>query len=427
MSWALKMAWLVGQVLENCRSGGQRGLVNWSLANFFHLFLFSFPALKSKLRAMQRRNGFTPLLALLLLAPTSLAVAKTLETVAAYVAVDEFSQSKFAVNSSSVTRESRLPPTALSFSDQRLLRVLINTRAYFTNFSSQDPVVRREGILGSQGIKVRDVLATLDYMIQILQEDQALNRPTRLRDANFINQNFRVINWLPYPPKTPQPAQKLRITRYAVFIHEGSRQKTAKFNTPLYALLDNADGDRFYKKYTKQQVLAGIYEPGGKEFGRVKPLAYLTRTAFEEALMQGTILVRFPKGSSAYFNVDRNNGIPYDKALAPQQQKRYWYFRQVDGIKGYGNTIKNKINIEPGVTFAGDVFNIGLGRVVVLESETRGQRSLRLGVIADTGGAFLPNLYQLDYLAGIFPDRQTFFQQTQAIPDYARTYILIKK
>lgn len=87
--------------------------------------------------------------------------------------------------------------------------------------------------------------------------------------------------------------------------------------------------------------------------------------------MQGTILVQFSDGGQAFFNVDRNNGIPFVKGVSPYEQRRYWYFREVAAIKGYGSTIENKINIEPEVTFAGDVWNIGLGRVVVIE-DTRG-------------------------------------------------------
>jgi hypothetical protein len=344
-----------------------------------------------------------------------------------YQAVDEFAKFRFNVDSRYILKDQALPAAEINVPEKKLLAVLTSTRAYFAKFSAEDPVVTREGILGTQGVKVSEVLKTLDFMVQVLQEDLALNRPTRLRDPKFINANFRVINWLPYNPKDPQQTQKLRITRYAVFVESGSRQKTAVYNTALYALPDTAQQDSFYKRYTKQDIVAGIYEPGGKEFGRVQPLAYLSREGFEEALMQGTILVKFNDGSSAYFNVDRNNGIAYDRALRPRAQKRYWYFRQVRAIKGYGNKIQNKIDIEPGVTFAGDVFNIGLGRIVVLEHEVQGKKSLTLGVVADTGGAFLPNLYQLDYLAGTFPNRQEFFRQTYRMPEYARAYFLIKK
>jgi hypothetical protein len=344
-----------------------------------------------------------------------------------YTTVDEFAHSKFSVNGEALFRNQSLPGVSLDVSEKKLLKVLISTRTYFTNFAAVDPVVNRQGVLATQGVTVDKVLKTLDFMIQILQEDIGSGRVTRLRDPQFINQNFRVIRWLPYNPRAGQQTQNLRMTKYAVFIHEGSRRRTSKFNTALYALPEKESPDLFHKRFTKQQVLAGIYEPGGKLFGKVEPLAYLTRASFEDALMQGTILIKFGGGSSAYFNVDRNNGIAYIKDLDPMAQRRYWYFQQVTSIKGYGNKIENKIAIEPSVTFAGDVFNIGLGKIVVIDTGSPGQKRLVMGIIADTGGAFIPNLYQLDYLAGIFPNRQDFAKRTGYMPDSAKAYFLVKK
>jgi hypothetical protein len=48
-------------------------------------------------------------------------------------------------------------------------------------------------------------------------------------------------------------------------------------------------------------------------------------------------------------------------------------------------------------------------------------------VIADTGGAFLPNLSQLDFLAGTFDSSNDFERYTQQLPSNANAYILIKK
>lgn len=281
-------------------------------------------------------------------------------------------------------------------------------------------------MLETQGITVQDALNTLDFMISVLQEDISNKRVTRLQDPNFINTHFRVMKWSAYNPGNPSQKQ-LRLTKYAVFTHPGSRKKTPTFNTAIYSLKDHSITDNFYTKYTKQDVLRGIYEPGGKEFGKVEPLAYLTREGLEEALMEGTILIKFSDGSQALFNVDRNNGIPYIRGAAARAQKRYWYFREVDAIKGYGYKIDAKISISPGVTFAGDILNIGLGKVVALEYLQGGRKHLKLGIIADTGGAFLPNLHQLDFLAGIFQGRTDFDRNIRRLPEYATAYILVKK
>ncbi|MGF2037816.1 MAG: hypothetical protein RMZ43_021270 [Nostoc sp. CmiVER01] len=345
---------------------------------------------------------------------------------APYPVVDEFKKYKFSINGSQVVTPVKLPSTKVNFNQKDLLTVLVNTRKYFQDYSSEDPDILRTGMLATQGVTIPDVLNTLNFMIVVLKEDIANNRATRLQDPKFINSNFRVIKWNAYNPKNKQQKQ-LRITKYAVFTHPGSRKKTSTFNTPIYSLKDNSNNDKFYTRYTKQDVLSGIYEPGGKEFGKVTSLAYLTRNGLEEAIMEGTILINFTDGYKAFFNVDRNNAMPYIRGLKATAQKRYWYFREVDAIKGYGYKIDAKISIKPGVTFAGDVLNIGLGKVIVIEHSKGGRKHLQMGVLADTGGAFLPNLYQLDFLAGIFKNKKEFGQNISQLPDYATAYFLVKK
>jgi hypothetical protein len=343
-----------------------------------------------------------------------------------YQVIDEAKKNRYTVQPSQVLNAGNLPKAKVNFNQADLLTTLVNTRQYFQEHSQADPDVLRSGLLGMQGITVDDTIKTLDFMITVLREDIAQKKPTRLQDSTFINQNFRVIKWTANNPK--KPAQKqIRLTKYAVFTHPGSRTKSSKFSIPIYSLKDDLVADKFYTKYSKQDVLSGIYEPGGKEHGKVEPLAYLTRQGLEEALMEGTILINFPDGTSGYFNVDRSNEIPFIKGVNPRQQKRYWYFRKVDAIKGYGYKIDAKISIKPGVTFAGDVLNIGLGRMVVLESGQGKNKRLRMGTIADTGGAFLPSLYQLDFLSGIFKNKQDFQSFVNQLPEYANAYILVKK
>ncbi|MDZ7958095.1 MAG: hypothetical protein RMY34_09355 [Aulosira sp. DedQUE10] len=343
-----------------------------------------------------------------------------------YAVIDELKKYKFSVNGSQVFASGKLPTAKINFNQKDLLTVLSNTRKYYQDYAKEDPDIVRTGLLGTQGVTVADVLKTLEFMTAVLQEDIANNRTTRLQDPNFINSNFKVIKWTPYNPKQTKQ-QKLRITKYAVFNHPGSHKKTSNFNIPLYSLKDNLGADKFYTKYTKQDVLSGIYEPGGKEFGKVEPIAYLTRQGLEEALMEGTILIKFTDGTEEYFNVDRSNEMLYVPGLKATAQKRYWYFRKVNAIKGYGYKIDAKISIKPGVTFAGDVLNIGLGKIIVLEHTKSGRKQLQMGVIADTGGAFLPNLHQLDFLAGIYQDHKDFGQHIAQMPDYATAYILVKK
>jgi hypothetical protein len=336
-----------------------------------------------------------------------------------YQVINEQLQPQFTIDGRRTLHDSSLPLAQVTFQPQALLTVLQNTRNYLKKNANQDPVIAQPGVLATQGVTGADTLRTLDFAIETLQADIQANRSLRLQDAAFIQKNFRVVKWRAQNPQKADQEQ-IRITKYAVFTHPGAKTKTAIYNTALYSLKDPRAKAA---PYSKQEVLAGIYEPGGKAAGAVEPIAYLTRDGLEEALMEGTILIKFTDGTQGFFNVDRSNEIPYIKGLDRKAQKRYWYFQQVNKIKGYGYNMAEKIEVEPGVTFAGDVLNIGLGKLVAVGN---GQ-NLRLGVVADTGGAFLPNLHQLDFLAGVFANKDEFQRAARSVPEYANAYFLIKK
>jgi hypothetical protein len=343
-----------------------------------------------------------------------------------YQVIDELYKPQFTAQSKNIFKTAQLPNTKIQLDALKLLAVLASTRQYFQNQFTSDPDIQRPGILAAEGVTIPKVLETLDFMIYTLQSDLEKKQPIRLQDPKFINDNFRAIQWTALDPKV-KDEKRLRITKYAVFTHPGSRTRTAEFNAGIYALTPIAESEQLRLKYSKQDALANIYEPGGKEHGKVEPLAYLNRGGLESALMEGTILIKFNDGTSELFNVDRNNELAYVKGLDPKKQKRYWYFKKVNAIKGYGQTIETKISIEPGVTFAGDVLNIGLGKMVVAEQLIGGKQHLQMGIIADTGGAFLPNLHQLDFLAGIFNNNTDYVARVKTLPDYAKVYILVKR
>jgi hypothetical protein len=343
-----------------------------------------------------------------------------------YLVIDELKQPQFMAQSREILKAASLPKTKIEFNAADLLIVLKSTRNYFERRLDSDPDLQREGILGTQGVKVADIVKTLDFMVLVLQQDLKAKRSIRLQDPKFLNTHFRAIQWTAFNPSATAE-KRIRMTKYAVFTHPGSHTPTKEFHAGLYALKPDTDVDAIRLKYTKQDVLTNIYEPQGKEFGNVEPLAYLDREGLESALMEGTVLIKFTDGKSAFFNVDRNNNIPYVKGLTPTEQKRYWYFKPVNAIKGFGQTIETKISLKPGVTFAGDVLNIGLGRIVVTENAIDGKPQLRMGIIADTGGAFLPNLHQLDFLAGVFDTKDDFAAYTRKLPEYTKAYILVKR
>jgi hypothetical protein len=347
-------------------------------------------------------------------------------TIGDYQVIDELKQPQFMAQSQELFKTANLPNTKVNFNPADLLVVLTSTRKYFIDRLDRDADLQREGILGKQGVTLTDIVKTLDFMVLSLQQDIKANRPIRLQNPKFLNDNFRAIQWTAFNP-TKTDEKRVRMTKYAVFTHLGSHTPTKKFTAGLYALKSDTDVDAIRLKYTKQDILKNIYEPDGIEFGAVEPLAYLDRAGLESALMEGTVLIKFTDGTSGLFNVDRNNNMPFVKGLNPTEQKRYWYFKPVNAIKGYGQSIETKISLRPGVTFAGDVLNIGLGRIIVTENLVAGKPQLRMGIIADTGGAFLPNLHQLDFLAGVFANQDEFAEYTRKLPEYTKAYILVKR
>lgn len=321
----------------------------------------------------------------------------------------------------------------------KLADVARQTLQYLENMAIQDPQAVTPGLLGGMGVTLADITNTLKFLTKVVAEDQAKGNPSRLHNTQFLQSHFRFFKWSADQAQAKAHNVKmigppLRITKYAVFEANGSLTKTAQNNCALYALPDEEaqlsgkvaeqkKNTLIRYRYNKQQIVAGALD----KLTGIRPLVWLNRQGLEDALMQGTVAVNLPGSKQRLFNVHRNNGILYDRKLKdPRQQKRYWYFMEVPGPRGYGKDMENKIVVQPGVTFAGDVYNVGLGKLIAIQYQlSAGPPRLKLGVLADTGGAFIPNLYQLDFLAGIFPNREAFGKAVAQLPEYAQTSILI--
>ena len=277
------------------------------------------------------------------------------------------------------------------------------------------------------------VKKTLRYVVDSIEEDKKMGKEPgkfRILDPKFIAKHFNFIAWT----ADAQTAKKhnvivpkdgeLRLTNYAVFVVTGSKTKTKQHNCALYEIRDHS----LPKKISKQTVLAGILEQPRYQ-KKVRPLAWVSRDGLEEGLMQGTVLVKFPDSSYKIFNVHLNNGIAYEKNKPVLQQKRYWFFKELKHSAKSVETFKNKIKRRSGVIFAGDIHNIGTGKLIALRytNPITKQPGIRLGVLADTGSAFVNNLYQLDFFAGLFSSRQLLSQHMKQLPIFTHAYLLSKK
>lgn len=332
-----------------------------------------------------------------------------------------------------------------------LCEVAAATADYLAKGTAYDPAAIHGGTTAQLQTAPQRIRATLDFVCAIQRQDQAAGRASRLSDPAFIQQHFELLRWYPdqaqaatlaagKPLLQRLPADRLLLTKYYVRVADGSPRQTAATPHALYGLpfdeaalpLEDADAraDSITRyRYGKQRVVALETSPGSAQAmaALAPPLVWLSRADLEGALLQGTAVVEDEHGQRRYFNVHRNNGVAYDRTRKPEEQERYWYFKEVPGVLGYGKDADYKIPVKPLVTVAGDIFQLGLGRLVLLRAEEAGQPTFRLTVLADTGGAFHDNLYQLDWLSGYYRGWDDYHAANRHISDYADAWLLLKR
>lgn len=281
-----------------------------------------------------------------------------------------------------------------------------------------------------QIISPEEVQRTLQFIVKTFEYDQT-HGTHLLNDPRFLSANFDIVDWKADAVRASKhnlvlpDSGAIRVTNYAIFCVQGSVHKTKEYSCALY----NLKNESARTKYTKQEIIAGVFEKT-KNKKCVAPLVWLTRGGLEDALMQGTVMVTCADKMCKIFNVHKNNGIAYDKNVTDmKQQKRYWFFKEVSSCQRDNGITQQKIEGRKEVVFAGDVYNIGIGKLIALlyRNNVTEKPEIRLGILADMGGAFINNLYQLDLFSGIFTSREQWREQTAHLPCYAHAYILCKK
>lgn len=337
----------------------------------------------------------------------------------------------------------------VDFKASELCAVAKKTRDYIEDFS-EDKFAVHEGSVFNKQIDLNRVGETLDFICRVYREDVKSKRQSRLHDSNFVSKHFDFYRWKP-DIKTARviakkstnkvksrmlnniPKDKIFLTKYYTKLLDASAVKTTKYNQALYALPEDESGlsleqtkqnkEGFIRyQYTRQEIIAGALSNNKL----VKPLIWLTEEALHDVLLQGTGVVKVGN-KIRYFNVHRNNGIIYDYAIGKSEQARYWYFIEVPSIMGYGQKQENKIAIKPHVTFAGNVKQLGLGKLFMVSYKRNNQNIARMGVLADQGGAFDDNLFQLDMLVDSYKGWQDYHQANKHIPDYALAWLMLVK
>lgn len=314
-------------------------------------------------------------------------------------------------------------------------RAARNALDWLERVGPSDARVTHVGALAELGVDPERLKRTLRFVAETAEADAGAPAQ-RLEDPAFWAERFELHLWRASAGGASD--DRVRLTRYLVYQVEGSLTKGEHFDTALYAVPEDevgltpeqAEGKKsalLRYRYDRPAVLAGVYEEGGAAAGKAFPLVYLSRQDALQAQLQGTIEVRLGDGSTRLFNVDRPNGFPYERGASLEKQPRYWYFRPVDGVYGYGPEPARKVKLVAGASLAGDVYNLGLGQLIGLSWSGPQGRVLKPAVLGDTGGAFQPNLAQLDLLAGFFPNKEAFLAATREIPERVDAGILLLK
>lgn len=237
------------------------------------------------------------------------------------------------------------------------------------------------------------------------------NNPSLLHDINWWHTHFQRVR---IHDKTKENPSSIRITKYVVYQVQGSTEKTELFNHALWEITKGHPKESLYN-HSRIDILAGALETQR----HVHPLVWLSQNDALEAQMQGTVEVSFPDKSKKLYNVHLHNNMPYQKGIPATEQDRYWYFREVDFVYGWGTD--EKVPIAKDFSFAGDIENFGFGTIMWIQSPERSQ----MGLLVDTGGAFQPNLGQFDWFIGSVRNKEHFYEKATEYPSYGTIDLLL--
>lgn len=336
-----------------------------------------------------------------------------------------------------------------NFEGSALCQVAENTTQYLSS-NPDDTFAVHQGSVFVEEVTLVRVEKTLRFLCETYRQDVRAKRPSRLHDREFLKAHFDFYRWTPDKNTANKladastndkkanllrgiPDQQILLTKYYTKLLNGSMTKTEEFDQALYALPYDEQGMSLQQAeqkqasltrfaYTRQQIIEGALLTESL----AEPLVWLSEEALHDVLLQGTGVLQIGD-DIAYYNVHRNNGIAYDYAIGKRDQARYWYFAKVPSVMGYGETIDSKIAIEPQVTFAGNVAQLGLGKLFMVSFDDNNKPTARLGVLADQGGAFDNNLFQLDLLVDSYRGWSDYYQANKGKSDYADAWLMLVK
>jgi len=350
-----------------------------------------------------------------------------------------------AHNAHFTIEQPKLNNTTITTDPAALLRAAQYALDYFFNSKKRRArQVTRSPLFENGLLSWTETKNTLEFIIKVIRQDLAQKRrKSRITDTTFLQKNFTFIRWksdiaeanknkvtLPrWFDKGKLVDGKIKLTGYAIFRCHGTTQKTRQRPHALYEIRSRRFDKLLRKRYEKKAILAGVLEtPAFKR--HVRPLVWLSRKDLEAAIMQGSMTVIMPNGTTRLFNVHKSNGFEYNKTIKQSyKQKKYWFFTEIKDKKKRKDRRLMDFTRLGGVAFAGDIAHLGLGKIIALnyKNPITHKNVIKLGVLADRGSAFSRNLYQLDLFTGNFDNRQAFNRYMRYLAPSAQAFILKQK
>lgn len=285
-------------------------------------------------------------------------------------------------------------------------------------------------LFSSCGITLDDVEDTLNYMAHIIAEN-----PQVLQDITFLEKHFDFYRWYVASDK-PQELHGhfgypdyIRTTHYLIPHCKGYSYKHGEYNVPLYAVpydekkltpseINDKRNELIRFRYGRSEIMQGVLHTSLQ----TKILGWITLADYKELVMQGSMYIEFENGKTEICSIIKHNHKLADES--------YWYSVFKDVTR---DPKKTKYPIKPdpvpGITLAGNIKDIGFGKLFFIVSHTHngGNKEGRFGLLTDTGRAFEGNFRQVDMFTGYFQHRKEFQEHIACLPHSAQMYIMIKK
>lgn len=316
------------------------------------------------------------------------------------------------------------------YNKENLFKAVDATDDFLNKIHLSKFVPFKAGVFAQHGVTIQNVQETLAFVKKTLEES-----PEKMADAHFLDEHFDFYRW--YVRSEHEhllhghygPPDYIRTTSYLIPQITGSLVKTSEYIVPLYSVprdeqhmtpaqIEQNRSHLLRFVFTRQEIMKGIFET----CSHVTLLGWVTLQGYKELVLQGSGIIAFDNGIKKHCNVIRSNE-------KKGEEQYFFFFIKDKDIDPKKTKFPVKPDPVPGITLAGNIEGLGLGKLFLLVSHNyyHHRMEARFGLLTDTGSAFKDNFHQLDMFAGYFEHADDFKKHILGLPHTAKLYLMIKK